>query len=81
MVTVLLASTDPLRRMAAGAGADTYVGLAARVVETLERGATVGDLLALLHCDAGVEPAHAFSRAALTWWSVDAPRRGLAAAA
>ena len=81
MVTVLLASTDPLQRMAAGDGADTYVGLAARVVDALRAGATLADLLALLRCDADVEPAHAFSRAALTWWSVDAPRRGLAAAA
>ena len=81
MVNALLASTDPMGAVAAGGTPDAYHGLAVQVVYALRHGAVAEDLLGLLRSDAaGVESAHAFSRAAHTWWVIDASRRGLATA-
>lgn len=67
MLTTLLASTDPCKRIAHGASPEIYTATAREVLATLDADGGVVDVLLTLP-EAEVETAHKFAAVAVHWW-------------
>lgn len=77
MVLLLLVATDPFGVMDDGVPADVYRNTAHEVLAELRTGTgQLDDVITMLTAGGyRVEQVAAFARAALAWWTTDAPKR------